>query len=97
LLAANENLLVRLVRDDCAAGAFAAVTPVYASGDSVGTNVNSTVTVNFVDINRTPGTICIYRVEVAEPAAGGNVSEINPIINAIQTGSSLRLMLIPTG
>jgi hypothetical protein len=67
------------------------VSPVTGASDSAGTGVKN-VSLSFVDTAPVVGGRCIYRAEARETG----VSEVNPIFDAVQTGSSLRLLLIPT-
>lgn len=92
----SSALFLRLVRDDCAGGAFTAITPTVLSesGPGAANNFWDTVPITAVDTSPVAGGTCIYRIEVREDAAA--TTDVNPIRNAIQTGSYLRLVLTPT-
>jgi len=94
LFVPNEMMLARLVRDDCAGGAFTAISPVLVAGGTYGAaaDMRTNVTLNAVDVSPVPGGACIYRVEVREN--GAVAGEVNPLV-AIQTGSSLRALILP--
>jgi hypothetical protein len=92
----NATMLTRISRD--CGGGFVAVTPVTGvqSEPAVQEFVQN-VAMSYVDTGPTVGATCSYRVEVREGVA--DTTEVNPVSfdGAVQTGSSLRLLLIPTG
>jgi len=85
----------RLARDDCAGGAFTAISPI-AQHNSVNFQSGSNLTLNAVDVAPVPGASCIYRIEVAE-SSGENceVNDANIGQADQQSGSWLRAMLLP--
>lgn len=89
----------RIARD--CGGGFAAVSPVYLVDSKPGACAHgATFPLNFVD-NILPadvGATCSYRVEVREiDTFGISDTAVNPItdVTVVQTGSSLRLLLMP--
>jgi len=99
-LSVNTNdgaCLARLVRDDCAGGAFTAISPV-AIMNSRNFISGQTTPLNAIDVAPVSGGTCIYRVEVSEDAVVQDceVNDTNLGNNTVQTGSWLRLLLLPT-
>jgi len=88
--------MARLVRDDCAGGAFTAVSPVAVlnAGNFL---TGASLPLSYVDTSPVSGGTCIYRVEVREDAVAANceVNDTNMANNTVQSGTSLRLLLMP--
>lgn len=88
----------RLTRDNCAGGAFSQVgtagtqSNTNAASNDARADLLSTLPFSFVDTSPVVGGTCRYRVEVRVNSTG----VVNPIDGGFQTGSQLRLLLVPT-